>query len=289
MILLSACAVPEQEPFIRDPINEPLEAPKKDAARLTSPSPPEDPYQETSPLKDPVARPSTWLPGLSWHYQLSETIQLKDAEVYDIDLFDTPVNTLKTLHARGARVICYFSAGTYEEWRDDAQDFADSVLGNELEDWEGEKWLDISQFESFAVIMQHRLDLAKEKGCDAVEADNVDAYTQNSGFSLTYQDQLEYNKWLAREAHARGLVIGLKNNLEQVADLEPFFDFAINEQCFEYEECDLLLPFIQNNKAVFGVEYELDTKDFCEEANRLKFSWLKMEYSLDGNRISCQN
>ena len=66
------------------------------------------------------------------------------------------------------------------------------------------------------------------------------------------------------------------------------FDFAINEQCFEYNECDMLLEFTQQGKAVFGVEYELDTDEFCDAANDMQFSWLQMEYDLDGGRVSCK-
>lgn len=43
----------------------------------------------------------------------------------------------------GRKVICYFSAGSYENWRPDRHDFPSDVLGNNLEHWEGEKWLDI--------------------------------------------------------------------------------------------------------------------------------------------------
>lgn len=42
--------------------------------------------------------------------------------------------------------------------------------------------------------MQARLDLAVQKGCDGVEPDNVDGYQNNSGFPLTAQDQLAYNR-----------------------------------------------------------------------------------------------
>ncbi|MDQ7023057.1 MAG: endo alpha-1,4 polygalactosaminidase [Candidatus Gracilibacteria bacterium] len=30
-----------------------------------------------------------------------------------------------------------------------------------------------------------------------------------------------------------------------------YFDFAINEECYSYNECHLLKPFIDNNKPVF--------------------------------------
>jgi len=78
------------------------------------------------------------------------------------------------------------------------------VLGNDYEGWAGEKWLDIRQISTLAPIMRARLDLCKQKGFDAVEPDNIDGYTNATGFPLTAQDQLDYNIWLANEAHARG-------------------------------------------------------------------------------------
>ncbi|CAF3429747.1 unnamed protein product [Rotaria sp. Silwood1] len=97
--------------------------------------------------------------------------------------------------------------------------------------------------------MRDRLDLAKNKSCDGVEPDNIDVYTQmnGGGFRITYRDQLTYNIWLAQEAHARDLSIGLKNDVDQVRDLVSYFDWAINEQCWEYNECNTLQPFITGN------------------------------------------
>jgi hypothetical protein len=84
------------------------------------------------------------------------------------------------------------------------------VLGSGLEDWPGEKWLDVRQIDTLAPIMRSRLDLCKSKGFDAVEADHVDGYSNSSGFPLSAEDQLRYNRFLASKAHARGLSIGLK-------------------------------------------------------------------------------
>jgi len=228
-------------------------------------------------------------PGTSWQWQLEGDINMAyDVMVYDIDLFETDQGTIDALHAKNRKVICYFSAGTFEQWRPDANLFPRAQIGNPLEDWPGEKWLDVSQYQAFQDIMTARLDLAVRKKCDGVEPDNVDAYQNDSGFDLSPKDQLVFNRWLAKEAHARGLSIGLKNDLDQIVDLVSDFDFAVNEQCFQYEECGELLPFIDQNKAVFGVEYELETDAFCAEANRLGFSWLKMAYELDGGRTACR-
>lgn len=240
----------------------------------------------------PTYSPAWWqpAPGTSWQWQLTGDIDTSyDVQMYDIDLFDAPQSKLDELHAAGRIVICYFSAGSWEDWRPDAGQFPTSVLGNDLEGWAGEKWLDIRQLDVLGPLMAARLDLAAQKGCDGVEPDNVDGYANDTGFPLTYQDQLTYNTWLASQAHARGLSVGLKNDLEQIVDLQSYFDWALNEECFTYNECDLLLPFVQANQAVFGVEYELAPADFCPQANAMGFSFLKKHWELDAWRVDCHD
>jgi len=240
---------------------------------------------------DKTTNSNWWLPSpdSSWQWQLSGDINTTyDVDIYDLDLVNVPKNTIDELHARGIKLICYFSAGSWENFREDAELFPEDILGNTLEGWEDERWLDISNYQEFSDIMEARINLAAEKGCDGIEPDNVDGYQNSSGFDITYNDQLIYNKWLAEQAHKRGLAIGLKNDLDQVNDLVEYFDFAINEQCFEYDECEALIPFINHGKAVFGVEYELETKEFCDKAEELNFSWLKMEYELGGKRVDCK-
>ncbi len=227
-------------------------------------------------------------PEITWQWQLSGELNIGyDVDLYDIDLFETPKTTIDELHKRGIKVICYFNAGAYEPYRPDSAMFTEDVLGKNMDGWEDERWLDISKYDLFSDIMEARLDLAAEKGCDGVEPDNIDAYTNDNGFALSYEDQLKYNIWLSDEAHKRYLSIALKNDLDQIDDLVDHFDLAINEQCFYYDECDALKEFIAQDKAVLGVEYELDTKDFCKKAKTYRFSWLKMGYELDGKRISC--
>lgn len=231
-------------------------------------------------------RPS---PGTSWQWQLTGSIDTSfDVEMYDIDLFDTLQSVIDQLHASGRVVICYFSAGSWEDWRPDANDFPAAVIGEPLEGWEGERWLDIRQLDMLAPILVARLDLARQKGCDGVEPDNVDGYLNATGFPLSADDQIAFNIYLAEQAHARGLSIGLKNDLDQIETLLPYFDWALNEQCFEYAECKLLLPFVQSGKAVFGVEYSLNVDQFCPQANSMNLDWLKKNLELDAYRLSCR-
>ena len=205
-------------------------------------------------LPAPVPCPNCWHPALntSWQWQLQGQIdQSFNVAMYDVDMFDTPASVVTSLHNAGRIVICYIDAGTWENWRPDASKFPNSVKGKN-NGWPGEKWLDIRQLSILSPIMQARMDLCKAKGFDGVEFDNVDGYTNNTGFPLTYNDQLTYDTWLANEAHTRNLSVALKNNLGQVHDLLPYFDWALDEQCFQYTECGKLLPFIEANKAGNG-------------------------------------
>ena len=131
------------------------------------------------------------------------------------------------------------------------------------------------------------MDLCASKGFDGIEPDNVDGFLNDTGFPLTYEDQLRYNTLLASIAHERGLSIGLKNDMEQIPDLLPHFDWALNEQCFEYVECETLLPFLEAGKAVFNVEYELDPIEFCGMANALNFNSMRKNLDLDAWREPC--
>ncbi len=228
-------------------------------------------------------------PGTSWQWQLTGTINTSfDVDMYDIDLFESSQSLIDQLHNDGRIVICYFSAGSWENWRPDAGQYPESLKGKVLEGWPDEKWLDIRQLDVLGPLIETRLDMAVNKGCDGVEPDNVDAYTNDSGFPLTAADQITFNTWLSGQAHSRNLSVGLKNDIDQVTSLVDDFDWALNEQCFQYNECDTLVPFVQAGKAVFGVEYDLQISEFCPEANAMNFDWLKKNLDLDAPRQSCR-
>ena len=238
------------------------------------------------------AAPAMWQPhpDTSWQWQLSGTIDMSvDVAMYDVDLFDTPQATIDTLHADGRRVICYVDAGSWEPNRPDSAQFPSAVLGDTMQGWPDEKWLDVRD-PRVATLLDARLDVAASKHCDGVEPDNVDGYANTTGFPLTASDQLAYNRHLASAAHARGLSVGLKNDLDQVADLVGDFDWALNEQCFQYSECGQLDPFITAQKAVFEVEYGSSTlaTSVCPQANADDFDTLIKDLNLDAWRVPCR-
>ncbi len=262
-------------------------------------NPPEDTSDTPVLDDDPVVTPppivtddgNRWqpVPGLKWQIQYEGTLDTNlNVDVYNIDLFDKSATDISELHSKGKRAICYFSAGSFENWRPDSGAFPASVLGRNLDGWAGEKWLDVRQLDILIPIMQTRMELAAQKGCDAVDPDNVDGYSNNTNFPLKYADQLAYNKALTEVAHSLGLAIGLKNNVDQIKDLVDYYDFAVNEECFQYDECDAIKPFVDAGKPVFGIEYNLQSSSFCPKANEMNFDFLKKRLSLNAWRESCR-
>lgn len=215
------------------------------------------------PVESVLARSAThWHPaaGMTWQIQFSEPLvgDPLPVQAYDLDGFDTEAGTVAALKAKGIRTICYMDMGTWEDWRPDAGDYPESVLGNAWDEWPGERYVDIRQLDVLAPILEARLDLCAAKGFDAVDPDNIDTYGNPeavSGFPLTEADQLRFNRWLADEAHARGLAIGQKNAPELAEQLERWFDFAVTEDCLADAWCDAMVSYLDANKAVFAIEY----------------------------------
>ncbi|WSQ14185.1 endo alpha-1,4 polygalactosaminidase [Streptomyces sp. NBC_01231] len=271
--------------------------PASDAPVTTTPRPPTAATSSPPATGDspPAPRPSTrpaktrWKPrpGLAWQWQLDGRVTPSaDVPVYDIDGFENSAADVARLHREGRKVICYVNVGAWENFRPDKDAFPRSVLG-ETNGWAGERWLDIRRLSVLKPIMERRFDMCRDKGFDAVEPDLVEGYGNDTGFPLTARDQLAYNRMIAAVAHERGLSVGLKNDLPQIPRLLAHFDFAVNEECAQYDECAELAPFIAAGKAVFHVEYSEPRSSFCAESRRLGLSSMVKEPELGVWRQPC--
>ncbi len=206
----------------------------------------------------PVRAQSIWVPppSQSWDWQLSEPFDFtRPVDIIDIDQQETSAQTVAMLHAQGKRVICYISVGSWESWRPDASSYAAALKGKNYDGWAGEKWVDIRRIDLLGPILLARFDDCAAKGFDGIEPDNIAGFEENTGFALTAADQLTFNRWLAEQAHSRGLSIGLKNDNGQVAELVGDFDWALTEDCDDQGWCADLNPFIAAGKAVLQAEY----------------------------------
>jgi hypothetical protein len=259
---------------------------------LASCSPEQEVFYSTNPAVTPQSTDY-------WHPTVGMTLQIQfegpfdtavEADIYDLDLFDTDPAVITNLHTSGKKVVCYISVGSWEDWRPDADQFPSGVIGRNYSGWPGEKWLDIRQVAALAPVMSARLDLCALRGFDGVEPDNIGVLGNETGFPITYADQLAYALWLAQAAHDRGLFIGLKNAPEMAGDAVHQFDFALVEDCVEYNWCADLSPFIREGKPVFAVEYtdtDIDFQEACAQAQSMEITMMLKNRGLDAFRESC--
>ncbi|MFD9070468.1 endo alpha-1,4 polygalactosaminidase [Streptomyces lasiicapitis] len=257
-----------------------------------------------------------WDWQISEPYDLSAPRQMYDIDLFDLapkgsrlryadgQVIDVPAGPLAgkidELHARRPRpvVICYVDTGAYEHYRPDASRFPghekdkkaipnrphapaeDSVIGWDT-GWSGERWLDIREGSraAFAEAVWARFDLAERMGCDGVEPDQNNPRGNDPGFRIPLADQLSWYREVARQAHARGLSVGMKNGHNEpgtAARLVDDFDWALPEECVEFAECGELKPFVAAGKAVFAVDYRKSVADPAKACRTQR------EHGLDG-------
>ncbi len=232
----------------------------------------------------PEESSARWMPkptAAPWQFQLQGRIDTSvRAPVYEVDGFDVSKKTVRKLHRMGRKVICYIDVGSWENYRPDAKRFPRSVIGRKYEGYPDERWLDIRRFRKFADPLKGRIAMCARKGFDALEPDNINGWENPTGFRITRKHQLRFNRWIARQAHRKGLAVGLKNDGPQARKLVRNFDFAVVEQCFQYSECGPYRHFVRRGKAVFEVEYEIPPKAFCHKARKFRFSSIRKEYDL---------
>ncbi len=228
-------------------------------------------------------------PLSTWQIQLSGTVTTSlDVELYTVD-FDTPSAKIEALHAAGRIVVCYFSAGTRESFRSDAAEFPAASLGSALVDYPNERWLDIRN-DSVRAVMRARVAKARDAGCDGIHPSGLAGFLEDTGFALGRADQLEYNRWLSAETHARGLSIGLVEGDLSLSEAHVAdFDWVVVWNCVD-SGCATAAPFISAEKPAFVIEYgdAARAAEVCPRATALKLSAVvKRDADLDAFRAGC--
>jgi len=219
-------------------------------------------FQNTYTVMTPPANGATWQIQIT-HPPVNTAY---DVAVYDIDMFQAAKNTslISTLHSQGKDVICYFSVGTREPWRDEnaksevakpgRHSMTKGVSSTRL-------WFDTTE-KIVRAGMATRIQRASAIGCDAIDPDNVDTYDNDTGFNSNpvnkTKDQdtaVDYLNFLYTQTQKHGIAMGLKNAGDIIDRVLDKVAFQVNENCANFTECGTFQKFIDAKKPVFHIEY----------------------------------
>lgn len=192
---------------------------------------------------------------------------------YQIGAPYTPASGVKVISrdrsakpAKGLYNICYVNAFQAQPdalswWQENHPGLILKDKNNHTvmdENW-GEALLDTStgaKRNELAAIVGRWIDGCAKSGFQAVEPDNLDSYERSKGL-LTKTDNSAFAKLIVQKAHAKGLAIGQKNTAEMLSEhTKTGFDFAVAEECAEYNECGSYAKAYDNR--VYVIEYEDD-------------------------------
>jgi hypothetical protein len=230
------------------------------------------------------------VPGVTWQIQLTGTIDTSlDVRLYDLDLFEASESVIRALRDAGRLVVCYVSVGTAEDWRSDVAEFPSSAVGAPVVGYAGERWLDVRD-PTTRTVMALRLDLGVSKGCQGIEAANLDGVFFDTGFPLTQEDELGYAQWIAAEGHSRGLSVGFSGGDQTLAPaLAADFDWALTVGCLTAGTCAALSAFRDAAKARLLVEFGGSERisEVCPQATSLGLDAILKPESFDAARVAC--
>ena len=206
------------------------------------------PAEATAALRTPGAHagaPARWVPPArpTWQWQLDGRLDtsVRRRRSTTSTCSTTTRATVAALHAPGRRVVCYMSAGSLERGRPDVARFPRAVVGRTLDGWPGERWLDVRRLDVLGPMDRAPARPVPREGLRRASRPTTSTPTRTrSGFPLTAADQLRFNRFLARAAHARGLVDRAQERPRPGRRARAGLRLGVDEQCFQYDECDRL-------------------------------------------------
>jgi hypothetical protein len=229
--------------------------------------------------------------------------------VFDIDGIINPASTVTALHELNDKAICYIEVGAAGNYYSAAMEDLPVTYYRQLsqagdlgsaEPGYPESYLNINAPSTVRIIEAMIKQQCAAKRFDAVEPDIDDSYTDSTGFSITEQENLRYDRTLGAYAHSLGLAWGQKNgdnDPEFSQALEPTTDFLLDEECNYFQTCGIVTPpYVRAGKLVLNAEYTSDwgssvTADlgkFCPADVAGRIDGILFKTALAGPRNPCR-
>lgn len=240
---------------------------------------------------DPAEEPYVPAEEARWLARLDGAVNIDDdADFFYLDAEQQRPGDLAELHRQGRHYLCYLSAGSFEDFRADADRFPASAIGNPVAAFPGERWLDVRD-PTVRQLMAARIERLAALGCDGVPPSSLAVHAADTGFDLTLEDALDYSRWVADRLHAAGMSAGLIGPTSLTAELWRVFDFGLAIGCVGGTRCGEYEVFRQAQRPVLYVEVGAteDAPELCSAAKSLGFDALVTDTGFSGACVVCRD
>ena len=253
-------------------------------------------------VQNPIIPGSINLPPtgkISWDWQIgasgdSNVVVPSGAVLMDVDGFNISAAKIASLKAQGIYTVCYLDVGSWEPGRPDSDQYPAYLKIFYDSQW-AEWFLDINDVwkpnSVLATILRNRFKMCADKGFDSIEPDNLQNDENVTTGVITTQNQIDFNGWVADNAHAYNLAVFQKNGPDKILLKDKTgkmmvdkFDAILNEECQQYTECAPLAEYVKRGKLALNVEYT-QTLD-CALSNSIVMNSIKKDLSLTGGNMS---
>jgi hypothetical protein len=246
------------------------------------------------------------------------TITYDDASTVTVPA-GSQATAIATLKAGGAQVMCHVGMGAvnivtdpdrekfpgFEATPPDRPDPIDSgsSIGWSTPAGADERFVDFRNLTA-ASVLKKRIKLAKDIGCGGILAYRNDASAfaedpgKTPGFDVTSFDETAWITDVAKTGHDLMISVGGRGGHAEpnVGEIDDDYDWLVAERCAEVGDCDAPRSFIEQNHAVFGIDYDLaidgttalDIALLCQRWRDGQVDGIQKKAALDGQfRVGC--
>ena len=185
-----------------------------------------------------------------------------------LELDEYTDQVIQNLNNSGKKLFAYLNVGSLEEYRDYYDQFENITIG-EYENWEDEKWLDITNSTWQNYVINTLAKGFKNRGAFGVYMDNVDVYSIAKEEHLNSSAYAVALKNIIKGVSDLGLKVMLNGGAEFLDDMNNQNDNIFNSIWgYHQEEVFSLIEDYDNN--IFGVQDSEDSSYYKEILTLMK-------------------
>lgn len=200
---------------------------------------------------------------------------------------DFKKSTISDLNSKGIECFAYFNVGSLETYRDYYDQFKEFTF-MDYENWDDERWIDITENSWQTYLINTMAASFKEKGASGVYMDNVDVYSVFKENDMNYSKAASAIKNIIEGVNSLGLKVLMNGGAEFIDDMNDKNDSILNS-IWAYHQEEVFSLILDYHHDRFGKQNAEDSSYYKNIAKIMKNKGSEvflLEYTKDSKLIN---